>query len=110
LYRVLLGSSKAGLGSCPTDHLWISLQKVRGFGGVGLSVLGFVVLSGVFCGVFMLMAEYCQNPVGLGWLKRQTLRSSHRWQVLTCPLQFCCADLWKLTEISELSSLQEVQK
>lgn len=49
LYRVLLGSSKAGLGSCLMDRLLISLQKVRGFVcfvfkcfGVCYSVWGFL--------------------------------------------------------------------
>lgn len=51
LYRVLPGSSKAGLGSCLTDHLLISLQKVRGFCFV--YVFGGFILFGVFCGVFM---------------------------------------------------------
>lgn len=64
LYRVLLGSSKAGLGSCRTDHLWISLQKVREwFWFCFFSVCGFVILFG-FCGVFMHMAKYWKSAVG----------------------------------------------
>lgn len=58
LYKVLLGSSKAGLGSCLTDHLLISLQKVSGvlFCFV-LSGLGFVILFE------FLWVAYCYEKV-----------------------------------------------
>lgn len=54
-YRVQLGSSKAGLGSCLMDHLLISLQKVRFLlfkhFRVCYSAFNFVV--------FMLTVKYC---------------------------------------------------
>lgn len=43
LYRVLLGSSKAGRGSCLMDHLLISLRRVR---------LLFVFYCLLFCFLF----------------------------------------------------------
>lgn len=111
LYRVLLGSSKAGLGSCLMDHLLISLQKVRGVVCFVFKWFGVCYSVFFFYGLFMLMAKYCQSAVGLGWLRRQGLRSLHRWQILMCPLQLFYSVLWKLMEIfSKLLSLQEAQK